>query len=116
MAASALAGGLFAISAVRRALQNCRPGATRRLAQRTEQLTARMAVLHLRPDDLALEDGGRFRDLQRLCERCGNKNRCAGDLASEFADPGWDEWRDYCPNATALAVSSALKGCRGFDG
>jgi len=29
----------------------------------------------------------------------------------EVLDPAWQEWRDYCPNATTLSALGALQMC-----
>ena len=78
---------------------------------RAEFLRLRMAELHLEPHELARCEPAKFRELVTLCATCDSRGRCALDLADEFADPGWQNWRDYCPNATTLSVLSAVQCC-----
>ena len=73
-------------------------------------LSSRMRVLHLEPDAFGGAEVWGFRELQRLCTRCEARAKCADGLADEFSDPGWQDWRDYCPNATTLSILSALRG------
>jgi len=75
-------------------------------------LMRRMAVLRLDPDEIADDEPLLFCDLRSACMMCECRAGCEHDLASESADPAWQNWRDYCPNATTLTVLSALKGCR----
>src|ERR1700694_3158486 len=76
-----------------------------------ELLGKRLAGLHLEPSALARSEPATFRDVQRVCAMCGFKYRCARDLAVEALDPAWQEWRDYCPNATTLSALGALHIC-----
>jgi len=77
----------------------------------TTLLLRRMAALHLDPVTFAREQPVKFRVLQALCARCETPERCARDLANSSADPGWEDWRDYCRNATVLSALSALEWC-----
>jgi len=74
-------------------------------------LLRRMAALHLDPATFAREEPVKFRVLQGLCARCETPGQCARDLADGSTDPGWQDWRDYCRNATMLSVLSALEWC-----
>jgi hypothetical protein len=74
-------------------------------------LVRRMRALHLDPDRFAASDNSAFAELSRLCERCDSRGQCERELEDEFADPGWQAWRDYCPNSTTLSVLTALHGC-----
>jgi len=78
-------------------------------------LERRMAALHLDPKELARSEPELFRNLQRLCTSCRSPMRCAQELAQEFArnpsEPASNEWRDYCPNGTALNMLSTLESC-----
>ena len=74
-------------------------------------LRRRMAALGLDPDELARSEPATLRDLQKLCTMCRSRGRCARDLAQESADPDWQDWRDYCPNAATLDMLSTLKSC-----
>jgi hypothetical protein len=71
----------------------------------------RMSMLHIDQDELAGDDPLQFRELQARCILCHSRGRCASDLAHEFDDVAWQDWRDYCPNATTLSVLGALQGC-----
>ena len=79
-------------------------------ADPADLLSCRMRVLHLEPDEFGGAEGWGFRELQKLCNRGEAGAKCARGLADEFADPGWQDWRDYCPNATTLSILSALRG------
>ncbi len=68
-----------------------------------------MAALHLNPVEFAREEPVKFRVLQALCARCETPEQYARDLADGSADPGWQDWRDYCRNATMLSALSALE-------
>jgi hypothetical protein len=78
-------------------------------------LMRRMAMLHLEPADLAVAEPLLMGEFRRLCAMCESKGRCARSLADEFSDPAWQDWRDYCPNATILTVMSTLRDCRSGD-
>lgn len=58
-----------------------------------------LLALGVEPDKLEHDDPMVMRDLQRLCVSCGQKRRCAHDLAS---DESAAHFRDYCPNAFTL--------------
>ncbi len=79
--------------------------------ERAELLRRRMVALHLEPHEFARCESTKFHELMTLCTTCDSRGRCALDLADEFADPGWQNWRDYCPNATTLSVLSTLQCC-----
>lgn len=74
-------------------------------------LCRRMRALRLDPDELYCSEPRAFDVLRRRCAACPVPGRCARDLAEEFADPGWQDWRNYCPNATTLSILSALRAC-----
>ena len=74
-----------------------------------ELLRDRMAVLHLDAAALAQSDSAMLRDMQRICALCGVRDRCARDLAEQGRDPAWQDWQDYCPNATMLSALAALR-------
>jgi len=114
----------------RRELDNCDPADMARLAgdigvssnelraladhgaADADLLYRRMELLHIDRGELARTDPATLRDLQRLCTFCQSHGRCGRDLADADADPAWQEWRDYCPNATTLTVMSTVEGCR----
>ena len=79
--------------------------------ERVGLLVRRMHALHLDPDRFSAGEDSAFAELKRLCARCENRGQCASELEDEFADPGWQAWRDYCPNATTLSMLAALHVC-----
>jgi hypothetical protein len=52
-----------------------------------------------------------LRELQQHCVRCEKRRQCALDLADKFAEPGWQYWRDYCPNAATFSMLSTFQRC-----
>jgi hypothetical protein len=74
-------------------------------------LERRMEALLLNPDEVAHIEPLTVRKLQHRCVMCAKREQCALDLADKFADPGWQLWRDYCPNAATLTTLSTLQGC-----
>jgi hypothetical protein len=72
-------------------------------------LERRMQALSLSYDDLAHIESRTVRQLQQRCVKCERSEQCALDLADEFADPGSQYWRDYCPNAAALTMLNAIQ-------
>jgi hypothetical protein len=77
----------------------------------SDLLVRRMRALHLDPDRFATNEGSLFAELTRLCARCESGSQCQRALDDEFTDPGWQAWRDFCPNSTTLRVLAALEGC-----
>jgi hypothetical protein len=75
-------------------------------------LERRMEALSLNPDEVTHIEPLTVRELQHRCVRCEKRGQCALDLADEAADPGWQYWRDYCPNAATLMTLSTLQGCK----
>jgi hypothetical protein len=73
-----------------------------------------MEALLLNPDEVAHIEPLTVRELQRRCVRCEKRGQCALDLADKFADRGWQNWRDYCPNAATLTMLSAFQSCSNF--
>ena len=74
-------------------------------------LERRMAALSLNPDEVAHMEPLLVRELRHHCVKCAKREQCALDLADKFADPGWQDWRDYCPNAAALAMLRTFQSC-----
>jgi hypothetical protein len=74
-------------------------------------LERRMEALSLNPDEVAHTEPLTVRELQHRCVKCEMPGQCALDLADEFADPGWQSWRDYCPNAAMLTMLSTFQSC-----
>jgi hypothetical protein len=71
----------------------------------------RMEALSLNPDKVAHMEPLKVRELQHCCVRCAKREQCALDLADRFADPDWQCWRDYCPNAATLTMLSTFQSC-----
>ena len=74
-------------------------------------LERRMEALSLNPDEVAHIEPLAVRELQHRCVKCEKRGQCALDLADKFADPAWQSWRDYCPNAAALSMLSTFQSC-----
>jgi hypothetical protein len=74
-------------------------------------LERRMAVLSLNPDEVAHLEPLMVRELRHHCVQCERREQCALDLADKFADPEWQDWRDYCPNAATLTMLSTFQSC-----
>jgi hypothetical protein len=75
----------------------------------TDLLERRMEALCLEPNEVARIEPLTFRELQQRCVKCEKRGQCALDLADKFADPAWQYWRDYCPNAATLTMLSTLQ-------
>jgi uncharacterized protein DUF6455 len=75
-------------------------------------LERRMEALSLDLDEVTHLEPLTVRELRHRCVRCEKLGQCALDLADEAADPGWQNWRDYCPNAAILMTLSTLQGCK----
>jgi hypothetical protein len=75
-------------------------------------MVRRMARLGLDSQQLRGAEPMLFHRLQANCLRCPRPERCALALMDEAIDCGWQEWRDYCPNATELSMLSAVNACR----
>jgi hypothetical protein len=72
-------------------------------------LERRMEALSLNPDEIAHIEPLTLRELQHHCVKCAKREQCALDLADKFADPDWQYWRDYCPNAATLTTLSTFQ-------
>jgi hypothetical protein len=75
----------------------------------TDLLERRMGLLSLDPDEIAHMEPDIVGKLRHHCVKCTDRDQCALDLADKSADPGWQYWRDYCPNAATLTMLSALQ-------
>ena len=75
-------------------------------------LERRMEALSLDPDDVTHLEPLTVRELRHRCAKCEKRKQCALDLADEAADPGWQYWRDYCPNAATLMTLHTLQRCK----
>jgi uncharacterized protein YjiS (DUF1127 family) len=64
-----------------------------------ERLPRLMDVLHLDPAGVSRTHPEVFRDLQRVCTKCGSIGRCVRDLDDGTAVK---KWESYCPNASTL--------------
>ncbi len=62
-------------------------------------LQPRLKALGIDRASVSREQPQVLRDLERVCTLCGDKMKCAHDLATNSADP---RWRDYCPNVQTL--------------
>jgi hypothetical protein len=71
-------------------------------------LERRMEALSLNPAEVAHMEPLKVRELQHCCVRCAKREQCALDLADRFADPDWQRWQGYCPNAATLTMLSTL--------
>jgi hypothetical protein len=78
-------------------------------------LERRMEALSLDPDEVAHIEPLTVRKLRRRCVECEKRGQCALDLADEFADLGWQSWRDYCPNGATLMMLSTFQNCSKAD-
>jgi hypothetical protein len=74
-------------------------------------LERRMEALSLDPDEVTHIEPLTVRQLRHRCVKCEKRRQCALDLANESVDPGWQSWRDYCPNAATLTMLSTLQNC-----
>jgi hypothetical protein len=75
-------------------------------------LARRMVALDLDSYELSLSDPALVRHLQRQCTLCKSRESCLRDLASDCrgaARRNRREWREYCPNASALGMLTALQ-------
>jgi hypothetical protein len=75
-------------------------------------LARRMAALDLDAYELAITEAALVHHLKRRCLSCEAWRRCLQDLTPDRADLDWQEcqdWMDYCPNASALEMLSALQ-------
>jgi hypothetical protein len=81
------------------------------VADSSDLLKRRMRAFHLDPDDLVRAPARMAGIKTGLCARCEARGKCMRDLDDEFADPGWGDWRNYCPNATTLSLLSTLHEC-----
>jgi hypothetical protein len=77
----------------------------------SDLLRRRMEALHLDPDDVDRPTAQLAGIVTGLCAHCAARGKCMRDLDDEFADPGWGDWRNYCPNATTLTILSTLGNC-----
>jgi hypothetical protein len=81
------------------------------VADSSDLLKRRMPALHINPNDLVRAPARMAGIKTGLCARCEARGKCMRDLDDEFADPGWGDWRNYCPNATTLSLLSTLHQC-----
>jgi hypothetical protein len=70
----------------------------------------RMALNQIDQTELAENDPLLFRELQGICTLCRSRDRCIADL-HELNDDHADGWREYCPNAPALAALGMEQNC-----
>jgi hypothetical protein len=74
-------------------------------------LFRRMALNDVDQAEIAENDPLLFYELQGLCTLCRSKEQCVRDLANEASDDSSDDWREYCPNATAFAALGTQQNC-----
>ncbi len=67
-------------------------------------LVRMLTALSVDPEALAKSDPATMRDLQRLCMSCGQKGRCAHELAGGTAA---EHFQSFCPNA--FTIDALLK-------
>ena len=75
-------------------------------------LAQRMVALDLDSYELTLSDPALARHLQRQCTLCESRKRCLQDLAHDHRRAAWRDrrqWREYCPNASALNMLMVLQ-------
>jgi hypothetical protein len=76
-----------------------------------QSMVRRMERLQLDAEELARAEPLLFRELRAACLGCECPERCARALQDDTIDPGWQDWRDYCPNSTKLSMLSTLRVC-----
>lgn len=81
------------------------------VADSSDMLRRRMEALHLDSADVDRPAAQLLGIKTGLCAKCAMRGKCMKDLGDEFADPGWGDWRNYCPNATTLSILSTLGNC-----
>jgi hypothetical protein len=68
-------------------------------------LARRMMAFDLDPYELSLSDPALVRHLQTRCTLCESRESCQQDLSDKrVAQRDRKEWREYCPNASALGM------------
>jgi hypothetical protein len=97
----------------RRNRNEAKLGARRMVAPDLDPCWARrMVALNLDPCELRLFDPALARHMQRQCTLCESREYCLQVLTSESSGSALrdgEDWRDYCPNALALDMLSALQ-------
>jgi hypothetical protein len=73
-------------------------------------LFRRMALIQVDQTELAENDSLLFHELQGICTLCRSKDRCIADLNKPNNNHS-DAWREYCPNANALATLGVEQNC-----
>jgi hypothetical protein len=86
-----------------------------RAADDASLLACRMAALDLDSYELAITEAALVHHLQRRCLACEDWRRCLQDL-DRVGSVGRDrqDWMNYCPNASALKMLSALQNRTGI--
>jgi hypothetical protein len=75
-------------------------------------LACRMAALDLDSYELALTEAALVHHLQSRCLACEDWRRCLQELSRDhgsLAGRDRQDWMNYCPNASALKMLSALQ-------
>ena len=75
----------------------------RALAERgtnaAELLPCRLRLFGLVPEEVRAENPVLYRDMERLCSGCRNKERCKRELNHTFLS-----WAPYCPNERTMSA------------
>ena len=75
-------------------------------------LACRMAALDLDSYELAITEAALVHHLQSRCLSCEAWRCCLQDLTRDRVSSAWrdrQDWTNYCPNASALKMLSALQ-------
>ena len=75
-------------------------------------LARRMAALDLDSYELAITEAALIHHLQSRCLSCEAWRCCLQDLTRDRVSTAWrdrQDWTNYCPNASALKMLSALQ-------
>jgi len=75
-------------------------------------LVCRMAALDLDSYELAITEAALIHHLQSRCLSCEAWRCCLQDLTRDRVSSAWrdrQDWMNYCPNASALKMLSALQ-------
>lgn len=76
----------------------------------TRLLRARMLALGLDPRELAASEPALLGEMEARCSGCQTRRRCLADFERFAAEPGWQGWREHCPNEAVLTMLAALQG------
>jgi len=94
---------------------SCGPDAYQALTRAPNDATllaCRMAALDLDSYELAITEAALIHHLQSRCLSCEAWRCCLQDLTRDRVSTAWrdrQDWTNYCPNASALKMLSALQ-------